>query len=104
MSEPRAGAPVGRGLPRAFDVAIAALGLLLASPLLLLAAIAIKLDSPGPVIYRQRRVGLGGREFELWKLRTMTDGAPLGGVWDPLTADDPRVTRVGAWLRRYSLD
>ena len=104
MSEPRAGAPVGRGLPRAFDVAIAALGLLLASPLLLLAAIAIKLDSPGPVIYRQRRGGLGGREFELWKLRTMTDGAPLGGVWDPLTADDPRVTRVGAWLRRYSLD
>ncbi|HEY8467944.1 MAG TPA: sugar transferase [Solirubrobacterales bacterium] len=83
---------------------LAAVGLIVASPLLLVAAIAIKLDSRGPVIYRQRRVGLNGESFEMWKLRTMTHGAPLGGVWDPLTADDPRVTRVGAWLRRTSLD
>ena len=92
------------GLPRAADVAIAALGLVIASPILLVAAIAIKLDSRGPVLYRQRRVGLRGEMFEMVKLRTMTDGAPLGGVWDPLTKDDPRVTRVGAFLRRTSLD
>ena len=93
-----------RGLPRALDLALAALGLLITSPVLLLAAIAIRLDSRGPVFYRQPRVGLDGGMFEMWKLRTMTHGAPLGGVWDPLTADDPRITRVGAFLRKTSLD
>lgn len=92
------------GLPRAADAALAVLGLVIASPVLLIAAVAIKLDSQGPVIYRQRRSGIDGRLFEMWKLRTMSHGAPLGGIWDPLTADDPRVTRVGAWLRRTSLD
>ena len=93
-----------RGLPRALDVVLASLGLLVSSPVLLVAAIAIKLDSRGPVFYRQQRVGLGGGMFEMWKLRTMAHGAPLGGVWDPLTADDPRITRVGAFLRKTSLD
>ena len=93
-----------RGLPRSLDLLLAMIGLVLASPVLLVAAIAIKLDSRGPVFYRQQRVGLDGSMFEMWKLRTMTDGAPLGGVWDPLTKDDPRVTRAGALLRRTSLD
>ena len=92
------------GLPRAADVVLALLGLLVASPILLLAAIWIKLDTRGPVIYKQPRVGLDGATFEMWKLRTMVDKAPLGGIWDPLTADDPRVTRAGAFLRRTSLD
>ena len=93
-----------RGLPRVADLVLAALGLVVSSPVLLVAAVAIKLDSRGPVIYRQRRVGLDGELFEMWKLRTMGHGAPLGGIWDPLTKDDPRVTRVGALLRRTSLD
>ena len=93
-----------KGLPRAADVAIAVLGLVLLSPLLLAAAIAIKLESRGPVFYRQRRVGKDGLIFELFKLRTMRRGADPVGVGTAVTADDPRVTRVGRFLRRYSLD
>jgi lipopolysaccharide/colanic/teichoic acid biosynthesis glycosyltransferase len=92
------------GLPRALDVALAATILLITSPLLALAAIAIRLDSAGPVIYRQRRVGQGGRAFELYKLRTMVQGADPVGVGTVVTENDPRVTRVGAVLRRLSLD
>ena len=65
-------------MPRAFDVLIAALALAILSPVLLVAAIAIKLSSRGPVVYRQRRVGSGGREFEMWKLRTMVEGSDQG--------------------------
>jgi lipopolysaccharide/colanic/teichoic acid biosynthesis glycosyltransferase len=93
-----------RGLPRAVDVAIAGAGLVLTSPLVLIAAIAIRLDSRGPVIYRQRRVGKDGREFEVYKLRTMRPGADPVGVGTPVLEDDPRVTRVGRALRRFSLD
>jgi lipopolysaccharide/colanic/teichoic acid biosynthesis glycosyltransferase len=93
-----------RGLPRAVDVAIAGAGLVLTSPLVLIAAIAIKLDSRGPVIYRQRRVGKDGSEFEVYKLRTMRPGADPVGVGTPVLEDDPRVTRVGRALRRFSLD
>jgi lipopolysaccharide/colanic/teichoic acid biosynthesis glycosyltransferase len=93
-----------KGLPRAADVAIAAVGLVLLSPLLLAAGIAIKLESRGPVFYRQRRVGKDGLIFELFKLRTMRRGADPVGVGTAVTADDPRVTRVGRFLRRYSLD
>jgi lipopolysaccharide/colanic/teichoic acid biosynthesis glycosyltransferase len=93
-----------KGLPRAADLAIAAVALLLVSPLLLAAAIAIKLESRGPVLYRQRRVGRDGHIFELFKLRTMRQGADPVGVGTAVTADDPRVTRVGNFLRRYSLD
>ncbi len=91
-------------MPRLVDLFLATVGLILTSPFLLAAALAIKLDSRGPVFYRQQRVGRDGAMFEMWKLRTMTHGAPLGGVWDPLTEDDPRITRVGAWLRKTSLD
>jgi lipopolysaccharide/colanic/teichoic acid biosynthesis glycosyltransferase len=93
-----------KGLPRAADIAIAIGGLALVSPLLVAAAIAIKLESRGPVLYRQRRVGKDGRIFELFKLRTMRQGADPIGVGTAVTIDDPRVTRVGSWLRRYSLD
>jgi lipopolysaccharide/colanic/teichoic acid biosynthesis glycosyltransferase len=91
-------------MPRALDVLIAALALVLLSPLLLVAAIAIRLGGGGPVLYRQRRVGLGGREFELLKLRTMALGSDPVGVGTAVGADDPRVTRAGRLLRRTSLD
>jgi lipopolysaccharide/colanic/teichoic acid biosynthesis glycosyltransferase len=91
-------------VPRVADIAIATVALIVASPVLLLAAIAIKLDSRGPVVYRSRRVGLDGREFELLKLRTMRAGSDPVGVGTPVYADDPRVTRPGRLLRRLSLD
>jgi lipopolysaccharide/colanic/teichoic acid biosynthesis glycosyltransferase len=91
-------------MPRAFDLLIAALALVLVSPFLLAAAIAIRLGSPGPVIYRQRRVGLGGREFEMLKLRTMVRGSDPVGVGTVVARDDPRVTAAGRFLRRTSLD
>jgi lipopolysaccharide/colanic/teichoic acid biosynthesis glycosyltransferase len=93
-----------RGLPRALDVAIAALGLVVLAPVLAIAAAAIRFSSPGPVIYRQRRVGLGEQEFELLKLRTMAAGSDPVGVGTAVGAGDPRVTRAGALLRRTSLD
>jgi lipopolysaccharide/colanic/teichoic acid biosynthesis glycosyltransferase len=93
-----------QGLPRAADMVIAVLALALASPLLLAAAIAIKLSSRGPVFYRQGRVGRDGVIFELFKLRTMREGADPVGVGTAVTAEDPRVTRVGRFLRRFSLD
>ena len=91
-------------MSRALDVVLASLGLIVASPVLLVAAIAIKLDSRGPVIYRQRRVGAHGETFEVHKLRTMHPGADPVGVGTPVLPGDPRVTRVGRLLRRFSLD
>jgi lipopolysaccharide/colanic/teichoic acid biosynthesis glycosyltransferase len=91
-------------MPRAFDIAIAAIALAVLSPFLLIAAIAIRLSSPGPVVYRQRRVGRGGREFEMWKLRTMVQGSDPIGVGRIVYRDDPRVTAPGRFLRRTSLD
>ncbi|GBC86629.1 UDP-glucose:undecaprenyl-phosphate glucose-1-phosphate transferase [bacterium HR12] len=103
-----------RALKRAFDLTVAGIGLILSAPLWALAALAIKLDSPGPVLYRQRRVGEGGRPFVMLKFRSMYVDAeqrlaelrPLSEVDGPLfkLRDDPRVTRVGRWLRRWSLD
>jgi lipopolysaccharide/colanic/teichoic acid biosynthesis glycosyltransferase len=91
-------------MPRIFDILIAALALAILSPLLFVAALAIKLTSPGPVVYRQRRVGLDGREFEMWKLRTMVQGSDPIGVGKIVYRDDPRVTAPGRLLRRTSLD
>lgn len=91
-------------MPRALDILIAAVALVLLAPVLLLAAVAIKLTSPGPVIYRQRRVGRGGREFEMLKLRTMVQGSDPVGVGTVVTREDPRVTPAGRFLRRTSLD
>ncbi len=87
----------------AFDKLIAAVGLALASPPLLLAMVAIRLESRGPALFCQTRVGMDGVPFELYKLRTMEVGSDRGPDV-ALAADDPRITRVGALLRRYSLD
>lgn len=89
---------------RALDLLISALALLVLSPVLLIAAVAIRLEGRGPVTYRQRRVGKGGQVFELLKLRTMVEGSDPVGVGTVVTRDDPRVTRVGRLLRRFSLD
>jgi lipopolysaccharide/colanic/teichoic acid biosynthesis glycosyltransferase len=91
-------------LSRALDVALAALLLLLCSPLLAVAAIAVRLESRGAVLYRQRRVGRHGRPFDLWKLRTMVPGAEAMGAGIYVLEGDPRITRVGRLLRRFSLD
>jgi lipopolysaccharide/colanic/teichoic acid biosynthesis glycosyltransferase len=89
---------------RALDLLIATLALAILSPLLVLCAIAIKLDSRGPVLYRQRRVGRDGRPFELCKLRTMVVDAESQGAGLYIEDRDPRITRVGRLLRRFSLD
>jgi len=94
----------GRGLPRLADLALASLGLLAGAPILAVAAVAIRLTSPGPVLYRQMRVGRNGDAFEVYKLRTMRMGADPVGVGTPVLEGDPRVTRVGRLLRRFSFD
>jgi lipopolysaccharide/colanic/teichoic acid biosynthesis glycosyltransferase len=85
-------------------VAGASLGLALASPFLAASALAIKLSDRGPVLYRQRRVGRDGEEFELLKLRTMVVGAETQGAGWAVNKGDPRITKVGRLLRRLSLD
>jgi lipopolysaccharide/colanic/teichoic acid biosynthesis glycosyltransferase len=89
---------------RALDVAGSAVGLVLSSPFLAAAAVAIKLDDGGPVLYRQRRVGWKGEEFDLLKLRTMVVGAERQGAGWAVNRGDPRITRAGRLLRRLSLD
>jgi lipopolysaccharide/colanic/teichoic acid biosynthesis glycosyltransferase len=89
---------------RAFDVALAGVGLAVASPVLAVAAFAVKVEGRGPVLYRQRRVGLNGEEFELLKLRTMEVGAEQKGAGFAVSERDPRITRVGRVLRRLSID
>jgi lipopolysaccharide/colanic/teichoic acid biosynthesis glycosyltransferase len=89
---------------RGVDIAVAPAVLVVATPLLALAAVAIKLTSRGPVLYRQPRAGLHGHPFEVIKLRTMVEGAEFIGAGLAVDAGDPRITRVGALLRRTSLD
>jgi lipopolysaccharide/colanic/teichoic acid biosynthesis glycosyltransferase len=89
---------------RTADVAIAGTALLVASPLLGLAALAVKLDGRGPVLYRQTRVGKDGADFELLKLRTMVVGAETMGAGYAINEGDARITRAGRLLRRLSLD
>jgi lipopolysaccharide/colanic/teichoic acid biosynthesis glycosyltransferase len=91
-------------MPRALDLIVAALVLALLSPLIAVAALLIKLESRGPVLYRQRRVGRGGEPFDLWKLRTMVPGAEAMGAGIYVLQGDPRITRIGRRLRRFSLD
>ena len=91
-------------MTRALDIVIAAAALVVLSPVLALAALAIRLESRGPVIYRHRRVGRGGRQFELLKLRTMVQGAETMGAGLYIEDRDPRITRSGRLLRRFSLD
>jgi lipopolysaccharide/colanic/teichoic acid biosynthesis glycosyltransferase len=89
---------------RALDIAVAATALALSAPLLAIAIVAIRLESKGKAIYRQRRVGLEGREFDVLKLRTMVDGAEQLGAGLAVDQGDARITRVGALLRRTSVD
>jgi lipopolysaccharide/colanic/teichoic acid biosynthesis glycosyltransferase len=86
------------------DRALAALALVATSPVMALAILAIRLESRGPAIFRQRRVGRDGVPFEMLKLRTMVSGAERIGTGIVVEQGDPRVTRVGALLRRLSLD
>jgi lipopolysaccharide/colanic/teichoic acid biosynthesis glycosyltransferase len=117
--KPHKGVQVGpgllsRALKRILDLIGAVLGVVLSAPVLALAAVAIKLDSPGPVFYRQERVGQGGRRFKILKLRSMQIEAdlipPEHNMANPLhgpmqtAPDDPLITRVGRVLRRWSLD
>ena len=106
---------LGRFLKRAMDIAGALVALVLLSPLFLITAIAIKLDSPGPLFFSQKRVGTGGREFDFYKFRSMrTDAEKIkkelmsmnesaDGVIFKMK-NDPRVTRVGKFIRKYSID
>jgi lipopolysaccharide/colanic/teichoic acid biosynthesis glycosyltransferase len=89
---------------RALDVAIAGAGLVVSSPLLAAAALAVKLDGGGPVLYKQVRVGQHGEDFELLKLRTMVVGAETQGAGYAVDRGDARITRAGRLLRRLSLD
>ena len=89
---------------RMLDVALAGLAMVPAAPLMALAAVAIRVESPGHPIYRQRRVGLRGHQFDVVKLRTMVTGAEQIGAGLAVDEGDTRITRVGAVLRRTSLD
>jgi exopolysaccharide biosynthesis polyprenyl glycosylphosphotransferase len=91
-------------LKRLFDVAASATGLLLLSPLLGLIALLVRRSSPGPILYRQERMGLDGKRFEMVKFRTMRLDAEAGTGPVFAAEEDPRATRVGGWLRRFSLD
>jgi lipopolysaccharide/colanic/teichoic acid biosynthesis glycosyltransferase len=94
----------GHSLNRAFDVLIGGAGLVVTSPLLGLAAVAIKAEDGGPILYRQTRVGKDGEDFELLKLRTMVVGAEKIGAGYAVDRGDSRITRVGRLLRRTSID
>ncbi len=106
--------PTGIAIKRAMDIVGASIGLLLSAPVLGIAAVAVRVTSPGPAVFRQIRCGLHGRNFEILKLRTMCEDAEerrselvhLNEMDGPAFKmdEDPRVTRVGAFLRRYSLD
>jgi lipopolysaccharide/colanic/teichoic acid biosynthesis glycosyltransferase len=91
-------------LKRTVDVLGSAVAFLILSPLLLAIAVVIKLDSPGGAIFRQERIGRGGRPFHIFKFRTMVVGAPRRGTETITVRADSRVTRVGAFVRKYKLD
>src|SRR5690349_2151026 len=105
---PAAGRPIPKVraglLMRAFDLVIAATVLVLTSPILALAALAVTRESRGGALFRQGRVGLHGREFEVIKLRTMVQGAEGMGAGLAVHENDARITRVGNFLRRTSID
>lgn len=90
-------------MKRLFDITASGLGLLVLSPLFLILAVWIKLDSPGPVFYRQVRVGRGNKDFRLFKFRSMRVGSDKKGLIT-VGGHDPRVTRSGYWIRKYKLD
>ena len=89
---------------RVFDIVTASLGLILLLPFFPIIALAIYLDSPGQIFYKQKRVGKGGKEFYLYKLRTMIPDAEIDGQAQRALEKDPRITKIGRWLRRFRLD
>jgi lipopolysaccharide/colanic/teichoic acid biosynthesis glycosyltransferase len=89
---------------RILDLLIALPAAIVTAPLVALLCLLIRLESRGAAIYRQVRVGKDGRPFEIYKLRTMVDGAEFIGPGLAINAGDTRITRIGEWLRRYSLD
>lgn len=91
-------------LNRMFSVFFAVIALIIASPIMLITALLIRLDSDGPAILRQTRVGENGRHFTIFKFRSMNVGADRCSTLAPATRDDPRCTRVGKWIRRFRLD
>jgi Undecaprenyl-phosphate glucose phosphotransferase len=95
--------PTEQAIKRGIDIVLSLLGLIVLSPILLAAAIAIRLDSPGPALFRQTRHGFNGRPFRIYKFRTMTV-MENGDIVQQAQKSDKRVTRVGRWLRRYSID
>ena len=109
MRQPQPVRPVGLSgtavhLKGAVDRAVAVLALVVLSPLLALISLAIRIDSRGPVFYRDRRVGRHGSVFRIFKFRTMIDGADHIGLGRNVARNDNRITRVGKWLRRSSID
>ena len=90
-------------LKRLFDIIFSSIGLILASPLMLLVGLAVKTNSPGPVFYQSERVGQHGKKFKLHKFRTMTVDAEKANIWST-AADDSRITKIGHFLRKYNLD
>src|SRR5262249_32852018 len=92
-----------RAAKRALDILAAGLGLVALLPLLTIAAIAIRLDSPGPILFRQRRSGFNGRPFQILKFRTMSVLEDGDAICQAVKCDG-RVTRIGKWLRRTSID
>lgn len=90
-------------IKRSFDILFSLAVLVLLTPIFLVAAILIPMDSAGPIIFRQKRIGRGGREFTLYKFRTLAADSPVYAV-NPLSSVDRRITRVGRWLRRTSVD
>lgn len=95
---------VGGRAKRAIDLAVAIPAFVLLLPVMVAIGIWIRRDSPGPALFRQERIGLHGRRFRVVKFRTMVVGAQQMGAGLAVTADDPRITRAGAFLRRVSLD
>ncbi len=91
-------------IKRAFDIAASAAGLVLLSPLMAIIALQVKLSSKGPVFYSQERIGQYGIPFRIYKFRTMVSDAESDGVPQITQDNDPRITKVGGWLRKYRLD
>lgn len=91
-------------MPRWIEIVLAASGLALVSPLLLAAALAIRISGDGPILFRQERIGQGGHPFAILKFRTMVCDAEIEGGRLTVGGRDPRVTRLGYWLRRCKLD
>lgn len=93
---------IGFGIKRIIDIVVSLIGVIILSPLLLITMIAIKLESKGPVIFKQKRLGRNGKAFEIYKFRSMCVGAEKGGVYS--SKGDARVTKVGSFIRATSID